>query len=237
MKRSLIAVAAAIALSLSACGSGAVDSSAGSSPTATNVVADEFTLPNYAGKTLDIATAEMKANGITVKSVDTVDDKTVLSPKNWVIGTHDPAAGAIVTKGATVTFMVSKPGAAEAKAETEKAAAAATAEVKKAAVEATANSEIAVAEAAAPPKATTLGLEALEAQTACTKYAKEQFPFGVKMHWVLGQLAEEIQGDQWFLKVEATVTNAYGAKEKGVNVECLVAGTNEVAIVTAFNAY
>lgn len=237
MKRSYIAVAAAIALSLSACGSDVAGSSTESASSAAVIVAEGFTLPDYAGKTLDIAMTDMKANGITVKSVDTVDDKTVLSPKNWVIETHEPAAGAIVDKGGTVTFKVSKPGAAEAKEEADKASAAAKAEDEKAATAAKADAEKAATEAAAKPTATSTGLEVSEARTACEAYAKEQFPFGVKMHWIVGRLAEEIQEDQWFLKVEATVTNVYGAKEKGVNVECLVAGTKDFGIVSAFNAY
>lgn len=237
MKRSYIAVAAAIALSLSACGSDVAGSSTESASSAAVIVAEGFTLPDYAGKTLDIAMTDMKANGITVKSVDTVDDKTVLSPKNWVIETHEPAADAIVDKGGTVTFKVFKPGAAEAKEEADKASAAAKAEDEKAATAAKADAEKAATEAAAKPTATSTGLEVSEARTACEAYAKEQFPFGVKMHWIVGRLAEEIQEDQWFLKVEATVTNVYGAKEKGVNVECLVAGTKDFGIVSAFNAY
>lgn len=237
MKRSYIAVAAAIALSLSACGTDVAESSSESVPSAAAIVTEGFTLPDYAGKTLDIAITDMQANGITAESVDTVDDKTVLSPKNWVIETHEPVAGAIVAKGGTVTFNVSKPGAAEAKEEADKASAAAKAEDEKAATAAKADAEKAAAEAAAKPTATSTGLEVSEARTACEAYAKEQFPFGVKMHWIVGRLAEEIQEDQWFLKVEATVTNAYGAKEKGVNVECLVAGTKDLGIVSAFNAY
>lgn len=237
MKRSLITVAAAIALLLSACGSDVADPSSKSETSAAAIVAEGFTLPDYAGKTLDIAMTDMKANDITAKSVDTVDDKSVLSPKNWVIETHEPAAGTIVAKGGTVTFKVSKPGAAEAKKEADKASTAAKAEGEKAAAAAKVDAEKSAAEAAAKPTATSTGLEVAEARTACEAYAKEQFPFGVKMHWIIGRLAEEIQEDQWFLKVEATVTNAYGAKEKGVNVECLVAGTKDVGIVSAFNAY
>lgn len=99
MKRSYIAITAAIALSLSACGADDSDPSSKSATSAAAIVAEGFTLPDYAGKTLDIAMTDMKTSGIMAKSVDTVDDKTVLSLKNWVIETHEPVAGTIVDKG------------------------------------------------------------------------------------------------------------------------------------------
>lgn len=86
-------------------------------------------------------------------------------------------------------------------------------------------------------KATDSGLEGLYAQTACDLYAKRAFPYGVKMHWIVGKLAEDIRADEVFMKVEATVTNQYGAKLKGVNVECYVSGTNDNPKVTDFLYY
>jgi len=174
-----------------------------------------FVLPDYTGKTLDIAAKDMADHGVVVKSVNTVDGKLVLALSNWQIESHTPAAGASVAKGGTVTFNVSKPGAAEAKA----------------------SAEAAAPKEAAKPTKTSTGLEATYAISACESYAKDQFPYGVKMHWIVGKLAEEIKDDQWFLKVESDVTNAFNAKEKGVNVECFVSGTNDAPVVTEFNAY
>jgi PASTA domain len=89
---------------------------------------------------------------------------------------------------------------------------------------------------AAPVPATTAGLTGTYAQAACDQYGEQQFPYGFKGHWVLGKLAEEIQNDQWFFKIEATVTNEFDA-DRDYNVECFVSGTNDAPIVTAFNAY
>jgi hypothetical protein len=89
---------------------------------------------------------------------------------------------------------------------------------------------------AAPVLATTGGLTGTYAQAACDQYGEQQFPYGFKGHWVLGKLAEEIQNDQWFFKIEATVTNGFAA-DRDYNVECFVAGTKDAPVVTAFNAY
>lgn len=88
----------------------------------------------------------------------------------------------------------------------------------------------------APAAATSTGLTATYAISACQQYGDTNFPYGWDAHWVLGKLAEEIQNDQWFLKVEADVKNAYNAEAK-MNVECFVSGTNDAPVVTSFNAY
>ncbi|WP_022886341.1 PASTA domain-containing protein [Glaciibacter superstes] len=93
-----------------------------------------------------------------------------------------------------------------------------------------------VAEPVAPALATSTGLTATFAQAACDQSGEQAFPYGFKGHWIVGSLAEEIQDDQWFMKVEATVTNEANA-EREYNVECFVSGTNEAPVVTAFNAY
>jgi hypothetical protein len=92
-------------------------------------------------------------------------------------------------------------------------------------------------EAAPPIDATSGGLTATTAQVACDNYANQQFPYGYRPHWIVGVLAEEIQNDRWFLKVEADITDEYGAKAKGVNVECFVSGTAGAPVVDEFNAY
>lgn len=90
-----------------------------------------------------------------------------------------------------------------------------------------------------PAPSTSEGLTATYAQAACDRFADQEFVYGVKMHWITGRLAEEYLADedQWFLKVEATVTNAFGAKQSGVNVECYVTGTNERPEVVDFIYY
>jgi hypothetical protein len=126
---------------------------------------------------------------------------------NWTVDGQDPAAGERAEDGATITLAVSKPAAPEPTA------------------------------APAPAEASTsTGLTETYAISACQQYGDANFTYGWDAHWVLGKLANEIQADQWFLKVEADVTNAYGA-DAAMNVECFVSGTNDAPIVTAFNAY
>jgi PASTA domain len=90
--------------------------------------------------------------------------------------------------------------------------------------------------AAAPPaaeKTTSRGLTATVAQAACDMYGGSQFRYGFKPHWIVGKLAERIENDKRFLKVEADVTNAYNAVAQ-VNVECTVGGTDQAPVVESF---
>ena len=80
------------------------------------------------------------------------------------------------------------------------------------------------------------GLTVTYAMAACNERGDQEFRYGYKPHWVLGLLAERIQNDQWFLKVQADVTNAYNATAS-VNVECYVTGTNEAPTVVEFFTY
>lgn len=84
--------------------------------------------------------------------------------------------------------------------------------------------------------ATSSGLTASPAQAACNRRGGDEFPFGFRGHWIVGKLAEEIVDDRWFLKVEATVTNQFGAKRR-VNVECFVGGRDDAPVVETFLAY
>lgn len=127
--------------------------------------------------------------------------EAVVATSNWDVTATDPSAGTKADKGSTIKVTFAR--AADRLAAEQAARDAATAERN-----------------AAP-------IEATEAQAFCDNYATLMFPYGVKMHWVMGKLAEEPrEGGGWFLKVEATVTNEYGAKQSGVNVECHVSGTN-----------
>jgi len=89
---------------------------------------------------------------------------------------------------------------------------------------------------AEPANTTSSGLSPTWAQAACDRQGKAEFPYGFRGHWILGKLAEEIVDDRWFLKVEATVKNEFGA-ERRMNVECFVEGTNEAPVVETFLAY
>ena len=93
--------------------------------------------------------------------------------------------------------------------------------------------------AAAPavaPGATTTGLTGTYAQSACDQYGQQQFPCGWNPHWITGRLADEAQGETYYLKYTATVTNASNAKQD-INFECYVTGTNDNPTVSNFVAY
>lgn len=92
---------------------------------------------------------------------------------------------------------------------------------------------------AAPAEATTAGLTATYAQSACTQAIDAEFPYGADQHWVLGKLAEELQtsDDRWYFKITVDVTNAAGATQDDVNVECYVSGSNEAPIVAPLVYY
>ena len=97
-------------------------------------------------------------------------------------------------------------------------------------------SPAATAAAPAPLPATTSGLTGTYAQSACDQYGNGQFPYGWDPHFITGLLADGPQGDHWYQKFEADVTNQYGAK-RSVDVECTVTGTNDAPTVSDFLAY
>lgn len=86
-------------------------------------------------------------------------------------------------------------------------------------------------------KVTSSGLEAIYAWQAVEDYGKNEYPYGFKLHYIAGKLAEENEGDTWFLKATCDVENAAGNKMKGMNCEAQVGGTNESPQVAYFNVY
>lgn len=221
----LVAVAA-----LSGCASPTSTPSSGSTtaasatatekPAPTTVAAQRvggLKLPDYKGKTLDVAKDELKKAGILTEAT-AVNGKAVLVARNWTILSHTPAAGTEVEAGSTVTFHVHKP----AKESTPAIAPTSSGP----AADPTPEAE----------KTTSRGLRAVSAQVACDMYAEREFRYGYDPHWILGKLAEQILDDQWYLKVEADVTNAYNA-EAAVNIECYVGGTDEAPVVESFIWY
>lgn len=84
--------------------------------------------------------------------------------------------------------------------------------------------------------ATTDGLTATNALSACDSHGRNQFPYGWDPHWIIGMLAEEVRPTEVYLKVTADVTNEFNA-EREVNVECYVTGTDEAPTVRDFIAY
>jgi len=73
---------------------------------------------------------------------------------------------------------------------------------------------------------------------AVQAYGKVKYPYGFTLHWIMGKLAERPQdANTWFLKASCDVTNAYGAKEKGLDCEAEVTGTTDNPKVISFMVY
>lgn len=85
-------------------------------------------------------------------------------------------------------------------------------------------------------EATKQGLTQAKAIAACTRAADAEYKYGVKLHWITGS-TYELQSDGWFFKVSADITNAFGAKAKGMTLECKVSGTDAAPEVTELMAY
>jgi len=80
-------------------------------------------------------------------------------------------------------------------------------------------------------------LEPNSAWEAVEAYGVTQYPYGFKLHWIMGQLAEEAKDENtWFLKATVTITNEYGAELETV-CEADVTGTTENPEVTNFYIY
>lgn len=166
-------------------------------------------IPDVAGMPGDEARDAISDAGFT--PVFEGGDEAVVKGSNWDAVDTDPAAGIDAEIGSTVTINVVR--AAERLAEEQAEVEAANEERENGPVGAT------------------------EAQAFCSTYAEDQLPYGVDMHWVLGKLAEEETDTGWFLKVEADVTNQYGAEESGMNIECHVSGTNSAPVMDEFLVY
>ena len=80
-------------------------------------------------------------------------------------------------------------------------------------------------------------LGASYAWAAVELYGKNEYPYGFKLKYVMGQLAETAEDDStWFLKAECEVTNEFGTKGKFV-CEARVTGTSEKPKVKDFKVY
>lgn len=165
--------------------------------------------PNVVGQTLDEARDAL--DGYEITEVDTSgEDRLVWSPKNWFVTAQ-------TSDGWDVTLEI----------ENERDAAVA---------EAAAEREQAKAELDAATEA--IGIDANDAKQACSATADDTFIYGGKLHTVLGVIAETplVEEGQWFIKVEATITNEYGT-DMDATVECYVSGNQGDAEVVDFIVY
>ncbi|MFS2028721.1 MULTISPECIES: PASTA domain-containing protein [unclassified Curtobacterium] len=195
------------------------DTTEADAATATATAAS-ITVPDVSGLPGDKAKKNLTDAGLEVKW--DAGDESVWVASNWTVVTQSPKAGTRVAEDSTVTLKV-EPKADERATPTATAPAARTES----------------AEPAAPAQAadtTPSGLDFGWASTACQQYGEQEFPYGFKGHTLIGLLAQEVQGDEIYLKFEADITNGYGAERKAT-VECSVGGTNGSPNVTYFIAY
>lgn len=210
--RATIAIAALSALALTGC-SLETEPTPEPSPTESAEPADTgpqaIDAPNVVGQTLDEARDAL--DGYEIEEIDaTGEDRAVFSPKNWFVTDQ-------TTSENTVLLTIENERDA---AEAERAA----------------EREQAAAEEAAALEA--IGIDAIDAKQACQEFADDTFIYGGKLHTILGVIAETPLTDegQWFIKVEATITNEYGTDMDAV-VECYVSGDGGIAEVQDFIVY
>lgn len=197
------------------------DTTGADAATATaTATAASITVPDVSGLAGDEAKKNISDAGLEVKW--DAGDESVSVASNWMVLTQSPKAGTRVAEDSTVTLEVESkadetatPTATRSPAQSESAAPAAPAQA---------------------PDTTPSGLDFGWASTACQQYGEQEFPYGFKGHTLIGLLAQEVQGDEIYLKFEADITNMYGAKQKAT-VECSVGGTNGSPNVTYFIAY
>ena len=89
----------------------------------------------------------------------------------------------------------------------------------------------------ASPK-TSGGLTVPFALTACDQYGQSQYPYGFKLHTILGVIGTSYDPakDAIFTKVESEVTNQYNATAQ-TTTECTVTGTNDAPQVIGWLTY
>lgn len=72
---------------------------------------------------------------------------------------------------------------------------------------------------------------------AVEQYGEKQYPYGFKLRWITGKLAEKANDENtWFLKANCEITNEYGETVKG-NCEAQVTGTQDDPQVINFMCY
>lgn len=80
-------------------------------------------------------------------------------------------------------------------------------------------------------------LETGYAWSAVKDYGEAQYPYGFKLHYLVGAIAQEPSDENtWFLKADCDVTNEFGATAK-MTCEAHVTGTTEAPQVVDFNVY
>jgi hypothetical protein len=175
--------------------------------------ADGVKMPNVVGVSAKTVRAFLSEEGFVVKLKPKANGPVIMA-SHWTVTKQSVKAGKVVEAGDKITLTVKLK--------------------KKYAPTTSSPTTTPTTEAA--PDVTSTGLDAGHAGTACDQYGAAKYPYGWKGHLILGRIASEAQGDHYFWKFEADVTNAYNAKAS-VTVECTVAGSNDAPQVTGFDVY
>lgn len=192
--------------------------------------AEKIAVPDVSGLTAVEAKAKLEDAGLRA-SVEQEGRFSAGGDRFDAVDT-DPAAGEEVSAGSKVILNVAE---ATERLEAEQAAADEAAAKEKAEREA----ERAKAEEEARAKAAESAAQPLSEDNArpyCLDYADNSFPYGIKVHYMMGVLAEKETDTGWFMKYEATITNEFGAK-RDANIECHMSGTNGAPVMDDFLAY
>lgn len=81
-------------------------------------------------------------------------------------------------------------------------------------------------------------LPASYAWSAVKRYGEMEYPYGFKLHNIIGRLAEEARSNgTWFLKATCDVKNQYGTWAKDLTCEATVSGTEDNPHIDSFNVY
>ena len=80
-------------------------------------------------------------------------------------------------------------------------------------------------------------LDSTAAWQCVERYGKNVYPYGFKLHYLVGRLNEEaVDENTWFLRAECTIENAFGNKRKGI-CDATVTGTTDHPLVVSFECY
>lgn len=82
-------------------------------------------------------------------------------------------------------------------------------------------------------------IDEIEAFNACERRGKFEFPYGFKIHSVLGVIANQSIDNNtgWYFKYTVDITNGFGATMKDKVMECKVHGTTASPSVDYFVVY
>jgi hypothetical protein len=181
--------------------------------------ADGVKMPNVVGLSAKTVRNLLTEEGFVVKLKPKAHGPVIMA-SHWKVTKQNVKAGEVIEPGDKIklTVKLKKKYAPKKK------------------VPSATETAVPTSPAKADPDVTSAGLDGAHAATACDQYGDQQYPYGWKGHVFLGQLASEAQGDHYFFKFEADVTNAYDATAS-VTVDCTVAGSNEAPQVTGFDVY